>query len=175
MKFGYQGGYLVDNRRHSRTASICQYRTQNGIPDQLTQNIDRFQRSSSASGTTRSTRRNQWTLGRVTLQGALRFDHAWSWFPEAEVGGVRFLPTAMTFPGNEGRGRLQGHHAARRRRVGRVRHRQDLAQGQLRQVPRSGAERAALFVGSRPTSRLRRRRRGRGPTRTATSCPTAIC
>ena len=25
---------------------------------------------------------DQWTVGRLTLQGAVRFDHAWSWFPD---------------------------------------------------------------------------------------------
>ena len=29
---------------------------------------------------------DQWTIGRVTLQGALRFDRAWSWFPAAHNG-----------------------------------------------------------------------------------------
>jgi len=44
----------------------------------------------------------QWTLGRVTLQGALRFDHAWSWYPEVQVGGVRFLPDVITYPRTKG-------------------------------------------------------------------------
>ena len=26
-------------------------------------------------------REDQWTLNRLTLQGALRYDHPWSWFP----------------------------------------------------------------------------------------------
>ena len=29
---------------------------------------------------------DQWTIGRMTLQGALRFDRAWSWFPAAHNG-----------------------------------------------------------------------------------------
>jgi hypothetical protein len=31
---------------------------------------------------------DQYTRGRVTLQGALRYEHAWSWFPEGENGIV---------------------------------------------------------------------------------------
>ena len=31
---------------------------------------------------------DQWTHGRLTLQGAVRYDHAWSWFPEVTVGPV---------------------------------------------------------------------------------------
>ena len=44
----------------------------------------------------------QWTLGRMTLQGALRYDHAWSYFPEQQVGPVRFFPTAVTYPRTTG-------------------------------------------------------------------------
>ena len=57
----------------------------------------------------------QWTLGRLTLQGALRFDHAWSYFPDQQIGPVTFLPTPLFFDGAAGRDRLQRHHAARRR------------------------------------------------------------
>ena len=41
---------------------------------------------------------DQYTRGRLTLQGGLRYEHAWSWFPEGENGvvadnayGTRFL------------------------------------------------------------------------------------
>src|SRR5262249_28490422 len=44
----------------------------------------------------------QWTLGRLTMQGALRFDRAWSFFPEVTVGPVRFLPEAITYPATDG-------------------------------------------------------------------------
>ena len=49
----------------------------------------------------------QWTLGRMTLQGALRYDHAWSYFPEQTVGPVRFFPTAKTYPHTVG---VEGYH-----------------------------------------------------------------
>jgi hypothetical protein len=45
---------------------------------------------------------DQRTMGRWTLQGALRFDRAWSWFPEATVGPVPFLPTSITYPKTKG-------------------------------------------------------------------------
>ena len=44
----------------------------------------------------------QWTLGRMTVQGAVRYDHAWSYFPEQTVGPVRFFPTAVTYPRTTG-------------------------------------------------------------------------
>jgi hypothetical protein len=38
----------------------------------------------------------------MTLQGAVRYDHAWSYFPEQTVGPVRFFPTAVTYPRTTG-------------------------------------------------------------------------
>jgi hypothetical protein len=38
----------------------------------------------------------------MTLQGALRYDHAWSYFPEQRVGGTRFLPSPIVFPETPG-------------------------------------------------------------------------
>ena len=101
LKVGYQGGYLVDNRKNYTNTTFLQYRTQNGIPDQLTENINAFPQQN-------RTRydawygQEMWTTGRFTLQGAVRFDHAWSWFPEATIGPVRFLPTPTTFPETKG-------------------------------------------------------------------------
>ena len=37
-------------------------------------------------------------MGRLTLQGALRFDVARSWFPAQKIGPTRFLPLAYDFP-----------------------------------------------------------------------------
>src|SRR5262245_56654831 len=33
----------------------------------------------------------------MTLQGALRFDRAWSYSPEQQIGPTNFLPTALQF------------------------------------------------------------------------------
>ncbi len=44
---------------------------------------------------------DQWTINRLTLQGALRWDHPWSWFPEQEQPASRFFPGA-TFPKTDG-------------------------------------------------------------------------
>jgi len=38
----------------------------------------------------------------MTLQGALRYDHAWSYYPAQQIGPTRFLPTALTFPETQG-------------------------------------------------------------------------
>jgi hypothetical protein len=44
----------------------------------------------------------QWTHGRLTLQGALRFDHSWSYFPEQVFAASNYLPFTVTYPFTEG-------------------------------------------------------------------------
>ena len=106
IKFGYQGALLIDQRKNFGNNQFINYRTNNGIPDQITLNINRF-------GIHQSVRtdafyvQEQWTLGRMTLQGAMRYDHAWSYFPEQTVGPVRFFPTAVTYPRTTG---VEGYH-----------------------------------------------------------------
>jgi hypothetical protein len=101
MKFGYQGGYLVDNRKPFSNSQELTYRTQNGVPDQITETIDRFSQLQRVRYDAFYAQ-EAWTLGRLTLQGALRLDIASSFFPEAQMGGVPFLPTVTTFPETKG-------------------------------------------------------------------------
>jgi hypothetical protein len=96
IKIGYQGALLYDNRKNFMNSTSLSYRTNNGVPDQLTESISEFQirqrvRSDAFYG------QEQWTFGRATLQGALRYDHAWSYFPEQTIGPVRFLPKAVSY------------------------------------------------------------------------------
>jgi hypothetical protein len=101
IKIGYQGGLLIDQRKNFGNDQFLQYRVNNGIPDQITLNINRFD-------TRQSVRfdafyvQEQWTLGRMTFQGAIRYDKAWSYFPEQQIGPVRFFPTAVTYPRTDG-------------------------------------------------------------------------
>src|SRR5207237_4688163 len=44
---------------------------------------------------------DQWTMNRLTLQGALRWDHPWSWFPATDAPASRFFPGA-SFPRTDG-------------------------------------------------------------------------
>ena len=93
-------------------------------------------------------------MGRMTLQGALRYDHAWSYFPEQTVGPVRFFPTAKTYPHTKG---VEGYHDLWPRggvAYDRVRERQDVDQGQLRPLPRGGAERRGCSSRSTRPARL---------------------
>ena len=101
MKVGYQGGYLYDNQFTYTNDSFTSYRFNSGVPNQITETINSFPaqqrvRYDAFYG------QEQWTRGRITLQGAVRYDRAWSFFPEVTVGPVRFLPTAITYPKTDG-------------------------------------------------------------------------
>ena len=101
IKIGYQGAALIDQRKNFGNNQFLQFRTQNGVPDQITLNINRF----GVLQTVRSDAfyaQEQWTLGRMTVQGGIRYDHAWSYFPEQTVGPVRFFPDAVTYPRTTG-------------------------------------------------------------------------
>jgi hypothetical protein len=101
MKFGYQAAYHRVNQNYHSNDTHLIYRLNHGIPNLLTLDLKPF-------STGQRTRfdafyaQEQWTLGRLTLQGALRFDHAWSYFPDQQIGPVRFLPTGITFPAQKG-------------------------------------------------------------------------
>ena len=108
-------------------------------------------------------------MGRITLQGALRFDHAFSYSPEQTIGPA--LDQRPDVPGDAAhvrphrRRQLQGHLAARRRGVRRLRQRQDGGQDQRRQVRGSGEQPEQQLLDQQPDRAHRDRRRpARGPT-----------
>jgi hypothetical protein len=57
----------------------------------------------------------QWTMNRLTLQGGLRFDRAWSYSPAQQEGPTRFLPVPLVYaetPGVDSYKDLQPRMAA---------------------------------------------------------------
>ncbi len=101
MKFGYIGIRSALDQTYFSNDTHLQYRLNNGIPNQLTFDLKPY----SPKQRTRNDAfyaQEQWTLDRLTLQGALRYDHAWSYFPEQRIQATRFLPTAMTIPAQPG-------------------------------------------------------------------------
>ena len=177
MKVGYQGSFLIATQRTvtpDRPARVSLQPGRRRTPS----------RSGSRIGRRRTTRKvaalfvqDTWTRGRLTLQGALRYDRAWSYSPADGNGTSKtsiFNPQPISFDQRGGRRRLQRHHAAFRRRLRRVRQRQDGRQVQHRPLSRRGHER----------QRLRRQQPGRagrsawsptgaGRTTTATRSSTA--
>ena len=59
----------------------------------------------------------QWTRGRLTLDGGLRFDYFRGFIPAMTLPGGRFLPAGRELPGRGQRAELQGPQPAPRRRV----------------------------------------------------------
>jgi hypothetical protein len=101
MKVGYQGSHLGDNQTNFSNDQFLSYRLNNGTPNQFTQTINRFTRHQWVR-TAAFYGQDSVTYGRVTFQGALRYDHAWSFFPEQTIIPVRFFPTARTYPATPG-------------------------------------------------------------------------
>jgi hypothetical protein len=101
FKVGYQGTLMTDDRTWYSNNNDLWYRFNNGIPNQLTQTISPWTNDARA-GWDAVYGQEQFTMGRLTLQGALRFDVARSWFPEQNIGPDRFLPVAFHFPETKG-------------------------------------------------------------------------
>ena len=115
MKFGYSGAWHVDDEKNFPNSTYTTYTLQNGkgycsgatllsptscqgvsigetlTPYQVHQDV-RFDALYA---------QEQFTTGHFTFQGAVRFDHAWSYFPDETVGPVRFLTTPVTFAQND--------------------------------------------------------------------------
>jgi len=101
MKFGYQGGHLIDNQFVYTNDQFVTYRVNNLVPNLITETINQIplkQRVRYAAFYAQES----YTMGRMTFQGALRYDRAWSWFPAVTIGPVRFLPQAIHYPETPG-------------------------------------------------------------------------
>jgi hypothetical protein len=150
MKFGYMGAYHASDGNYFSNNTHLTYRLNNGVPNQFTMDLNPF----SLKQRTRYEAlygQEQWTAGRLTLQGALRYEHAWSYFPEQQVGPVKFLLTPSSFRRRPASS-TQRHHP----RVGAayyIRERQNVPQGERRQVSRGGHQPQYVF-GVNPTARM---------------------
>jgi outer membrane receptor protein involved in Fe transport len=74
------------------------YRVSNGVPNGLTETALPFFLVHQRVRYDALYAQEQWTRGRLTLQGALRFDNARSHFPEQQFGPSNYLPFAITYP-----------------------------------------------------------------------------
>jgi hypothetical protein len=101
LKIGYQGSKLGDIRSANRGPNALRYRVNNGVPNQLTMFINQFQNDLWMRDDAFFAQ-EQWTQGRLTIQGGIRFDRAWSWSPDQQEGPTRFLPTPLIYPETPG-------------------------------------------------------------------------
>jgi hypothetical protein len=94
MKLGYQAAYEVTDIFGDFATHGLQYRFNAGVPDQITQRITKWQQANRTRWDAFYIQ-DQWTRNRWTLQGALRYERAWSFFPE----GLNGLLTDSVFGG----------------------------------------------------------------------------
>jgi hypothetical protein len=101
LKLGYQHTLMTDDRTWMTNTQNLAYRLNNGVPNQLTQSISPWVNDARVAWQGLFVQ-EQWTRDRLTLQGAARFDRAWSWFPAQQEGPSRFLPTPIMIPATRG-------------------------------------------------------------------------
>jgi len=100
-KIGYQHTLMTDDRTWYTNDQNLTYRFNNGVPNQLTESISPWVNDARA-GWDALYAQVQHSRDRLTMQAALRFDRAHSWFPEQQEGPSRFLPAAIVFPETKG-------------------------------------------------------------------------
>ncbi|MGH9147021.1 MAG: carboxypeptidase regulatory-like domain-containing protein [Vicinamibacterales bacterium] len=101
LKVGYQHTLMTDDRTFMTNNQNLTYRFDNGLPNQLTQSIAPWVNNARVTWDAVYVQ-EQWTRQRLTLQAALRFDRARSWFPAQQEGPSRFLPTPIIIPETSG-------------------------------------------------------------------------
>ena len=174
MKFGYQGALLYQQSNNLTNSEYLQYRTNNGVPDQMTLTIGNY--------SVRRTRPRRLLLragsvdarppdaaGRPAVRSRVEL------FPGGAGRPRPVLPESGRLPAHKGGRGLSRPHATRRHRVRCLRQRENGHQGECGPVSRSRPER-------RPLHRLQTGRtpgddddQGLDRSRTRTSWPTATC
>ena len=99
MKVGYQGAFLRAQTRRVRNPTLLNYRFDEGVPNRFTIALPDW-RTSDRTSSAAFYAQDTWTRGRLTLQGALRYDRAWSWSPgegngTTETSFVNASPIAL--------------------------------------------------------------------------------
>jgi hypothetical protein len=100
MKIGYQGAFHVDDRLTTTPANVA-YRFNNLVPNQITEYLSPLQYKSRVRYNAVYAQ-DSWTHDRLTLQGAVRYDHSWSYYPDQQIGPTLFLPQPIFFPRSDG-------------------------------------------------------------------------
>jgi len=109
LKVGYVGFIQdQDNRNFTNTNDIS-YTFRNGIPQSLTMVGANPIRYRSRAFSQSAYVQEQWTISRLTLQGAARYDFAKSIYPHQTFGGSKFHPLVFDFP-TDTEGGVTGFH-----------------------------------------------------------------
>src|SRR6185369_3791579 len=101
MKFGYEGQHLSTNGGTYFPFPSMTYRFTNGVPDRLTMQVNPLFNNDRVNGTALYAQ-DQWSVGRLSVQGAVRYDRASSYSIDEPFGPSRFVPGTVTLPATTG-------------------------------------------------------------------------
>jgi hypothetical protein len=104
LKVGYQGAYLIAKGHTVANDPLMTYRFNNRQPDQFTVRLQDW-RTNDVTESAALFVQDTWTKGKLTVQGALRYDRAWSFSPAADQGTSTITPynaAPITFARTEG-------------------------------------------------------------------------
>ncbi len=101
VKVGYQGAYQAASTIRRSNPTLLSYNFNQGVPTGFNQRIPDWG-SADRTWTQSFFAQSTWTRRRLTLQGALRYDRAWSYSPEGLSGTTTAAPqlglSPITFP-----------------------------------------------------------------------------
>jgi len=100
FKAGYQGSYSISNTEIITNDPLLTYTFLNRAPSSFTFRLPNW-RTADRTETSSAFIQDSWTHDRLTLQGALRYDRAWSFSPADGNGTTdvsRFNPAPLPFP-----------------------------------------------------------------------------
>src|SRR5580765_2773233 len=104
FKAGYQGSYSISNTEIITNDPLLTYTFLNRAPTSFTFRLPNW-RTADRTETASAFIQDSWTHGRLTLQGALRYDRAWSFSPADGNGTTdvsRFNAAPISFPETTG-------------------------------------------------------------------------
>ena len=101
VKLGYQGTVMKYDWESLTNPSLMRYTFTNGIPNSVNYTLSEQWDNANRAVAHSIFLQDQWTRGRMTLQGALRYDRVTSWAPEGGNGTdqtTRFNSSPIRFP-----------------------------------------------------------------------------
>jgi hypothetical protein len=101
MKIGYQGAYQAASTIRHANPTLLSYNVNRGVPTAFTVRIPEWG-TADRTWTQSFFAQDVWTRGRLTFQGAVRYDRAWSYSPAGLSGSAEAAPQLgfdpITFP-----------------------------------------------------------------------------
>jgi hypothetical protein len=101
LKVGYQGSYQKSAQGRVANSTQLEYRFNNGVPNAVSYYLAPRWEQNDRTETHSAFAQDQWTRGRLTVQAAVRYDHASSWAPADGNGTSQtsvFNPQPISFP-----------------------------------------------------------------------------